>query len=400
MIELYEHQKKALKKLRTGSILQGGVGSGKSTTSIAYFYTKVCGGDPFSKIIKPPEYPKNLYILTTAKKRDDLEWDEELARFSLSRDIGASICGIKCVVDSWHNIKKYIDVKNSFFIFDEQKVSGYGVWSHAFLKICRSNDWILLTATAGDCWDDYLSVFIANGFFHNKKEYEIKHVIFNPYTPYREIRGYVNEELLEAYKSMITVVMESPRKIEHSVSLITVPYNKDTYRYVLKNRWNIFTNTPIKNPSELCQVLRKVVHSPDFRLEKIVELFNEHKRLIIFYNFDYELQTLKNLTEYPVYEYNGHQHDLLPETDEWIYCVQYFSGSEGWNCIRTDTVVFYSLNYSYKMMKQASGRIDRINSPYDKLNYYIFRSFSGIDLSIICALRDKKTFNEHKYIEL
>ena len=399
MIELYEHQKKALKKLRTGSILQGGVGSGKSTTSIAYFYTKVCGGDPFSKIIKPPEHPKNLYILT-AKKRDDLEWDKELARFYLSRDIGASICGIKCVVDSWHNIKKYTDVKNSFFIFDEQKVSGYGVWSHAFLKICRSNDWILLTATAGDCWDDYLSVFIANGFFHNKREYEIKHVIFNPYTPYREIRGYVHEELLEAYKSMITVVMESPRKIEHSVILITVPYNKDTYRYVLKNRWNIFTNTPIKNPSELCQVLRKVVHSPDFRLEKIVELFNEHKRLIIFYNFDYELQALKSLTEYPVYEYNGHHHDLLPDTDEWIYCVQYFSGSEGWNCIKTDTVVFYSLNYSYKMMKQASGRIDRINSPYDKLNYYIFRSFSGIDLSIICALRDKKTFNEHRYIEL
>ena len=199
---------------------------------------------------------------------------------------------------------------------------------------------------------------------------------------------------------MITVVMESPRKIEHSVILITVPYNKDTYRYVLKNRWNIFTNTPIKNPSELCQVLRKVVHSPDFRLEKIVELFNEHKRLIIFYNFDYELQALKSLTEYPVYEYNGHHHDLLPDTDEWIYCVQYFSGSEGWNCIKTDTVVFYSLNYSYKMMKQASGRIDRINSPYDKLNYYIFRSFSGIDLSIICALRDKKTFNEHRYIEL
>lgn len=400
MIELYEHQIDALNRLRTGSILEGGVGSGKSITSIAYFYIKVCNGNPFKEGFKLPDHPKNLYILTTAKKRDDKEWDEELSKFSLSRDLGSSVCGIKCIIDSWNNIKKYIDVKNAFFIFDEQKVSGYGVWSHAFLKICKLNDWILLTATPGDCWDDYLSVFIANGFFHNKHEFEVKHCVFKPYVNYRAVDYYIREDILEYYKSLITVTMDLPKKRTHNVELITVPYNKETYKYTLKNRWNVFTNSPIRNAAELCQVLRRVVQTPDFRIEKIVELFNKHKKLIIFYNFDYELEVLKGLKDYPVYEYNGHKHDAIPDSDEWIYCVQYNSGSEGWNCILTDTIVFYSLNYSYKMMKQASGRIDRLNTPYDSLNYYIFRSFSGIDLGILSALRNKKTFNENKYTEI
>lgn len=400
MIELYEHQQNALRRLRTGSILEGGVGSGKSITSIAYFYIKVCGGYPFKEGFKLPEHPRNLYIITTAKKRDDREWDKELSQFSLSRDMGSSICGIECVVDSWHNIKRYVDVKNAFFIFDEQKVSGYGVWSHSFLKICRFNDWILLSATPGDCWEDYLSVFIANGFFHNKREFEIKHCVFKPYVSYRAIDYYVNESVLENYKQQITVLMDSPKQVPHNVELITVPYVKETYRYILKNRWNIFTNLPIRNAAELCQVLRRSVQNPEFRIEKIIELFNKHRKLIIFYNFDYELEVLKGLTSYPIYEYNGHRHDEIPDSDEWIYLVQYNSGSEGWNCVKTDTIIFYSLNYSYKMMKQASGRIDRLNTPYESLNYYVFRTFSGIDLGILCALRNKKTFNENKYSEI
>lgn len=400
MIELYEHQKDALRRLRTGSVLEGGVGSGKSITSIAYFYIEVCGGSPFKDNFKIPEHPKNLYILTTAKKRDDKEWDDELSKFSLSKDIGSSICGIKCVIDSWNNIKKYVDVKNAFFIFDEQKVSGYGVWSHAFLKICRSNDWILLTATPGDCWADYISVFIANGFFHSKREFEVKHCVFKPYVSYRAIDYYVHEEKLEYYKNLITVQMDAPKQIPRDVELITVPYEKESYRYILKNRWNIFTNLPIKNASELCQVLRREVQNPEFRIDKIIELFNEHKKIIIFYNFDYELEVFKKLNGYPIYQYNGHQHDEIPDSDEWIYLVQYNSGSEGWNCIKTDTIIFYSLNYSYKMMKQASGRIDRLNTPYKKLNYYVFKTYSGIDLGILCALRNKKTFNENKYSEI
>lgn len=401
MIELREYQKEAVSKLSTGSILLGGVGSGKSITSIAYFYTRVCGGNLSKNNPVLPTHPKNLYILTTAKKRDDGEWDTELLNFSLSQNKDCSICGIRCFVDSWHNIKKYVDVKNAFFIFDEQKVSGYGVWSHAFLTICKFNDWILLSATPGDTWHDYLSIFIANGFFKNKTDFERRHCVFRPYVRYKDVDHYVREDILNYYKNKITVVMNSPESRVRSVSLITIPYDRNQYRYILKNRWNIFSNTPIMNAPELCHILRRSVDNSEYRLNELIKIFNNNKRIIVFYNFNYELESLKSLSDlgYPVYEYNGHVHEEIPDSEEWIYCVQYISGSEGWNCVKSNTIVFYSLNYSYKTMEQASGRIDRMNSPYNSLNYYVFRTMSGIDLGIVCALRNKRSFNEKKYVD-
>lgn len=400
MIELYEHQKDALERLRTGSILCGGVGSGKSITSIAYFFTKVCGGDPFSEEFIFPTKPRDLYIITIAKKRDEHEWEGELSNFCLSTNPNISICGIKVVIDSWNNIKKYLEVKNAFFIFDEQKVSGYGAWSKSFIKISKNNDWILLSATPGDTWSDYIPVFIANGFYRNKTDFERQHVVWQRYTKYPKIERYVNVYSLIRYKTKILIKMDSVVKKPFEVRTITVPYVKESYKHILKERWNPFTNKPIRNASELCQVLRRSIQNPAFRLEEIVKLFDEYKRLIIFYNYDYELEVLKSLTSYPIYEYNGHKHESIPDSDEWIYLVHYNSGAEAWNCIKTNIVVFYSPNYSYKIMKQAAGRIDRLNNPYEKLYYYILRTYSGVDLRIIEALRGKKTFNENKYEEI
>lgn len=400
MIELYEHQKNALERLRTGSILCGGVGSGKSITSIAYFFTKVCAGDPFSEEFIFPTKPRDLYIITIAKKRDEHEWEDELSNFCLSTNPRSSICGIKVTIDSWNNIRKYLEVKNAFFIFDEQKVSGYGAWSKSFIKISRNNDWILLSATPGDTWSDYIPVFIANGFYRNKTDFERQHVVWQRYTKYPKIERYVNVSSLIRYKSQILIKMDSVVKKPSEVKFISVPYIKESYRQILKERWNPFTNKPIKNASELCQVLRRSIQNPSFRLDEIVKLFDEYKRIIIFYNYDYELEVLKSLSEYPIYEYNGHKHEAIPDSNEWIYLVQYNSGAEAWNCIKTNVIVFYSLNYSYKIMKQSAGRIDRLNSPYEKLYYYILRTYSGVDLRIIEALKNKKTFNENKYEEI
>lgn len=400
MIDLYPHQKKALERLRTGSILWGGVGSGKSITSIAYFFTKVCGGDPFKEEYVFPTKPRDLYIITIAKKRDDLEWEEECARFALSTNPKNSICGIKVTIDSWNNIKKYIDVKNAFFIFDEQKVSGYGAWSKSFIKISKNNDWILLSATPGDVWSDYIPVFIANGFYRNKTDFVTQHVVYQRGTKYPKIERYVNTMKLIRYKTEIQIPMESLSKKDKKTIFINIPYDKQKYKEILKTRWNPYTNSPIKNASELCQVLRKNIHNPDIRIEEIYKVFKEYKKLIIFYNFDYELETIRSITFSPVYEYNGHKHDSLPSEDEWIYAVQYNSGAEAWNCIKTNVIIFYSPNYSYKIMKQSAGRIDRITSPFDVLYYYIFRTYSGIDLRILEALRNKRTFNENDFEEI
>lgn len=396
----------AVNKLRNGNILCGGVGTGKSRTALAYFITKVCGGrinsktsDNFLEI----DHPVDLVIITTARKRDTYEWDMEAAGFGLNRD--RELClypEIGVYIDSWNNIKKYEKFENAFFIFDEQRVVGKGQWVKSFLKIVKHNQWILLTATPGDDWSDYIPVFIANRFYRNRSEFLSEHAVYNPFiTKFPKIDKYVGTKKLCRYRDQITVYMHYKKKTVPHENYILAEYSKDMYKAIFKNRWNILTDQPIKNISELCALLRRVVNSDDSRIEAVRQLILEHKKVIIFYNFDFELQILKDLGEemhIETREWNGHEHQELPNGDEWIYLVQYAAGAEGWNCITTDTIIFYSLNYSYKATVQAAGRIDRLNTPFTDLNYYYIYSHSPIDLAIRRCLKEKKNFNESKFI--
>lgn len=389
-VDLFDHQRKALEKLHTGSILCGGVGSGKSITGIAYYFkTEVLPKQAEGK-------RRNLYIITTARKRDTLEWDHECARFGLSTDPECSMYGIQVVIDSWNNIGKYIDVKNSFFIFDEQRVVGYGAWVKSFLKITKSNPWILLSATPGDTWMDYIPVFIANGFYKNKTEFCRRHVIYNRFARYPQVSRFVEEKHLNRLRNDILVTMDFHRETIPHHERIVVGFDRNAYDDVMRNRWNIYKKQPIQEASELCQTLRRIVGSSPERIGEIIRILKAHPKVIIFYNYDYELEILRGLPV-KVAEWNGHKHEPIPEGDAWAYLVQYTAGAEGWNCITTDTIIFYSQSYSYKAMIQAAGRIDRLNTPYTDLWYYHLVSLSKIDVAISRALRSKKNFNESAF---
>ena len=387
---LDDYQVKAVEMLKTGAILCGDTGSGKSMTALAYFHEKVCGGQ--TNPWKDRSIHKKLYIITTALKRDTHEWDWELANFLL---------GEETVIDSWNNIKKYADVKDAFFIFDEQRVVGYGAWSKTFINISKSNDWILLTATPGDQWSDYIPVFIANGFYRNKTDFVQQHIVWNRYC-FNKVDRYLNTGRLIFYRSKILVDMEYIKSTTQHHTFVTCRFNRSKYEMVVKDRWNPYDNCPIENPSQFCYLMRKVVNSDVSRLEEIAKILEIKPKLIIFYNFDYELEMLREFAKdvnILCKEWNGHKHEGVPETDRWLYLVQYNSGSEAWNCITTDAMIFYSQNYSYKMMKQASGRIDRRNTPYKDLYYWHLVSKSPIDNGIRNTLNKKKDFNERKFID-
>lgn len=402
MIELYPHQAKALDKLVPGSILVGGVGSGKSITALAYFYNKICKGDYKTRSF--PLKPRDLYIITTARKRDSLEWDKEFIQFGLSKERNCSIAQIKVTVDSWNNVKKYEDVKNAFFIFDEQRVVGSGAWVKSFLKITKSNTWILLSATPGDTWSDYIPVFIANHFYKNRTEFLRQHAVFDRYAKYPKIVRYIHTEKLERCRRMILVTMDFDRTTNRYVDDILVDYDKDLYDTAFIRRWNPYESEPIQEAGQLCYILRKIVNTDYSRLDAVVEKAKTHPRMIIFYNLDCELELLRTLNKrkelrgISIAEWNGHKHEPIPNTDRWLYFVQYTAGCEGWNCIETNAIIFYSLNYSYKVMEQASGRIDRINTPYTSLYYYRLVSDSKIDKAIVQALSHKRTFNELAFV--
>ena len=398
---LEDYQLDAISRLQTGSILCGGVGSGKSRTSLAYYFMQE-GGEVMPTYLPMRAKPRDLYIITTARKRDTLEWEGELAPFLLSTHPEQNqFYGNTVVVDSWNNIQKYVDVEDAFFIFDEQRVVGYGAWTKAFLKICEKNDWILLSATPGDTWSDYIPVFIANGFYRNKTEFNREHVVFSRYTKFPKVEKYLNTGRLIRLRDRILVDMDFKRKTVSHHEDIYVRFNVSKYKDAIKNRWDPYKQEPIQQAGALCYVLRRIVNEDVSRQVALLELYEKHPKMIIFYNFDYELDILKGLyygSEVEIGEWNGHQHNPVPSGKRWIYLVQYTAGCEGWNCITTDTIVFYSQNYSYKVMAQAAGRIDRLNTPYTDLYYYHLKSRSGIDLAISKALQQKKKFNERKWV--
>lgn len=404
MFGLRDYQFQAISEMHNGCILCGGVGSGKSRTAIAYYFD-MCGGDIYSDEYGPMndtyECRKDLYIITTARKRDTLEWDDELAPFLLSTNDELNRYDYHHVyIDSWNNIVKYKDVTDAFFIFDEQRVVGYGKWSKTFIRISRRNDWILLSATPGDTWSDYIPVFIANGFYANKSEFEKQHVIWKRFSKFPQIDRYDNVGKLIRFRNMILVDMDFKRQTVRHHNDIWCEFDRNGYKDVIKKKWNPYTNLPIMNAGELCYVLRHIVNGDPSRIDICKHLINEHGRVIVFYNYDYELDILLETnwgSDVAVAQWNGHKHELIPDTKKWVYLVQYTAGCEGWNCISTNAVIFFSQTYSYKQLEQACGRIDRLNTPYIDLYYYHLKSKSSIDISIGRALGSKKKFNERKF---
>lgn len=397
-IALYEYQIKAINRMKNGCILCGGVGSGKSRTALAWYYLQQ-GGEPDclrgGDYIPMGEPLKDLYIITTARKRDTCEWEGELSPFLLSTNSDVNLYSNKVVIDSWNNIKKYSDVQGAFFIFDEQRVVGSGTWVKAFLRIARSNQWILLSATPGDTWQDYIPVFVANGFYKNKTEFIREHIVYSRFSKFPKVDRYLNTGRLIRLRNKILVNMHFNRKTVSHHEDVYVSYSIEKYKDICRKRWNPWEDKPITNASEFCYALRKVVNSDESRQVALLQILEKHPRAIIFYNFDYELEILRKMfLGRKMAEWNGHAHQPIPKSESWVYLVQYTAGAEGWNCIKTDTIIFYSQNYSYKVMAQAAGRIDRLNTPYRDLYLYHLKSRSGIDLAISKALKDKKKFNE------
>ena len=404
-IGLYDYQIDAVKRMKNGCILNGGVGSGKSRTALAYYYLRN-GGDPASlcgdNYIPMDDPPKDLYIITTARKRDTLEWDGDMAPFLLSTHTDVNLYCNKVVVDSWNNITKYKEVTDAFFIFDEDRVTGSGVWVKSFLKIAKSNEWIILSATPGDTWQDYIPVFLANGFYKNKSEFIREHIVYSRFSKFPKVDRYLNTGRLIRLRNNILIDMDFHRDTIPHHEDVYVSYDISAYKDICRNRWNPWEDRPIENAAEFCYSLRKLVNTDEARQVALLQIIEEHPKAIIFYNFDYELDILKKLyygEDFEIAEWNGHKHQEVPKGEKWVYLVQYTAGNEGWNCVRTDTIIFYSQNYSYKVMTQAAGRIDRLNTPYKDLYYYHIKSRSGIDLAISKALKNKKKFNERKFYD-
>lgn len=385
MLQLRPHQAAVLKQLDSGKILWGATGTGKSRVALAYYELE--------------HRHKDIYVITTAKKRDSKDWEREASNILLGKQEDATVHGI-LTVDSWNNIEKYKDVKNAFFVFDEQRLVGSGKWVRAFQKIAKSNDWILLSATPGDTWMDYIPVFVGNGFYRNRTEFTREHVVYAPYTKFPKVLRYTGVNKLVRLRNSILVHMPFEKETVRHSKTVWVDHDAEQLERITKKRWHIFEERPLRDIAEMFLVGRRLVNSDPSRMKELRAILRRHKRVIVFYNFNYELELLRGLHKLTeVAEWNGHKHEEIPEAESWVYLVQYAAGAEGWNCTSTDAIAFYSLTYSYKNWEQAHGRIDRLNTPFRDLFYYNFRSKSVIDAAIWKSLKNKQNFNVAKFDE-
>jgi hypothetical protein len=349
MIELMEHQLDAVNNLGNGKVLWGVTGSGKSAVVLEYYMRN--------------EAPRPIIVITTAKKRDSLDWYGEAAKFGVSVEPQFSRAGA-ITVDSWNNIKNYRGVVGAFFVFDEQRVVGHG-------------------------------------YYTNITDFKLQHVVYEPFTTFPKVKMYLDESRLEKLRNDVLVEMPYQAYTKRVKNYMPVSYDKDLFDQVWDKRWHVYEDRPLKDAAERWRVGRRVVNSDQSRVEFIWDLIHKgvHDKVIVFYNFDYELEILRGLADmFVVAEWNGHRKNLVPDEGPWIYLVQYNSGAEGWNCTTANAMVFYSMTYSYRTFIQAQGRIDRLDTPFKTLYYYVLVADCITDKAVKRALDQKKNFNERRFV--
>lgn len=266
--------------MHNGCILCGGVGVGKSHTAVGYYLEN--------------EAPRDVIVITTAKKRDKFDWQKIFQEIGMGTHPESTMAAL-LTVDSWNNISKYKEIKDAFFIFDEQRLVGSGAWVKSFYEIAKNNHWIMLSATPGDTWLDYVPVFRANGFIKNLTQFKDSHVIQRWTGRYYQVHGYRQVGQLVRWRNQILVDMPYEKHTTRHSHDIWVDFDEAAVKELVKNRWNVLENKPIQDAGELFRVMRRVVYSHESRLDQVRALLKKHPRLIVFYNFDFELDILRTL---------------------------------------------------------------------------------------------------------
>ena len=106
------------------------------------------------------------------------------------------------------------------------------------------------------------------------------HVIFNRFVKYPKVEAYIDTWKLTENRQKILVHMHYEKKTKHVIKLMYASYDESLYKFVSEKRWNVYTDKPIKNISELCYVWRKIVNDDKSR-EDIIGRIIEEKRKVI-----------------------------------------------------------------------------------------------------------------------
>lgn len=142
----------------------------------------------------------------------------------------------------------------------------------------------------------------------------------------------------------------------------------------------------------------------EFKLQTFKELVQSTQdRLIVFYNFNAELELLKRIAaslDRPISEVNGQTKDLTAyeQEDNSITFIQYQAGAMGLNLQKANKIIYFTLTDKSELFEQSKKRIHRIGQEQPCF-YYILMCKGSVEEVILQTLEMRKDFTDELFNE-
>lgn len=243
------------------------------------------------------------------------------------------------------------------------------------------------------------------------RQYVDTEIIDNQGFPLKVVRGYKNVDRLKQKMRdygcrflKTDEVFDLPSQVFNKIKVNTTP----EYRTFKKDRIVTLNDTKLVGDTTLTKMLYERMLCGSYNANKFVALKDllesSDDRIIIFYNFNNELDSIKELCEElnrPVSEVNGQVKDLTNwnEQNNTVLLGQYQAASMGLNLQQANKIIYFTPPLSSELFEQSKKRTHRIGQK-ETCFYYELICRNSIEEKIYKTLEMRKDFTDSLFEEV
>ncbi|WP_368076685.1 SNF2-related protein [Clostridium tyrobutyricum] len=407
-IKLYPHQIQALKETekfsRVGYFLDMGLGK------------TFVGSEKLNQL----DAPYNLLICQKSKIDDWYDhfksyYDYKVIKYNKAQEISRHSVVIINYDLIWRR-PELMKLKDFTLMCDESSMIKNEKSERAkFILKMKAKNIILLSGTpTGGKYEQLWSQCKLLGWKISKKLYWqefIKSVLLDiGGFKIKKVTGYKNVDRLKrklheygAVFMKTDEVFELPEQIEQKIKI----KNTKEYKIFKKDRLITINNTELVGDTSLTKMLYLRQLSSQYNKNKVNQLKDilesTEDRIIIFYNFNKELEIIKKLCEKldkPISIINGAVKDLdnFNQYNNSITLVQYQAGAMGHNLQKSNKIIYFSLPLQSELFEQSKKRIHRIGQEKTCFYWYLITQ-NSIEEQIYQTLKERRDYTNKLFEE-